>query len=525
MRARFTLVLLLLAAATPAARAHPLPNFRYDRELDVRLHPEKVEVRYVLLVSFWTIFADSQKLFTPAEIEAMGGKMSRVMQCYCEKMGPVLAGNMDARLNGRRLAFRPTRLVVEQDREHAKLRYVFEAPWRIDGGGADNEFAFEDHNYENDVGMVALKVPEVEVLEDKKVLHFKELVEPEDLRRKDPSQYQPGDADRARKASAVFTAPALPPTRIDAPPEPPAPAPPVVMEAQPEDGLRALLARGPKALFDTNFGTGTLLLLAAVFGAFHAFAPGHGKSVAAAFLVGEQGTFRQAVLLGLSTTFAHTGSVILIAGVFYLRYREAVPQDAQHWLGLGGGVLVLVVGLWLFMRRLRGQVDHVHLFSGCTDMCGNHAARPAVPQCRVPPRNARPVVGQPADALRLVPSRNPMSWVRVVLLGIGAGAIPCVDAVLLLMLAVSAGRLAFALPLLVSFSIGLSTVLALVGVSVVLLHRGGRLVSGDRAWLRFLPTASAVLLMGMGLWMARDAWRGLSANAGTAPPRQLSTSN
>jgi ABC-type nickel/cobalt efflux system permease component RcnA len=284
----------------------------------------------------------------------------------------------------------------------------------------------------------------------------------------------------------------------------------VVIEDKPEEGFStALLQRGPKALFDTNYGTGVLLLLAMVFGAFHAFAPGHGKSVAAAFLVGEQGTFRQAILLGLSTTFAHTGSVILIAGVFYLRYREAVPQDAQHWLGFVGGLLVLFVGMWLFMRRLRGRVDHVHLFGGCSDMCGNHAPPPNVPQCRVPLRDAEPTV-QPLD-LQVVPRRSPLSWLRVVLLGIGAGAIPCVDAVLLLMLAVSAGKLAFALPLLVSFSIGLATVLALVGMLVVLLHRAGRSGFSERAWFRFLPTASAVLLMGMGLWMARDAWKGMSA--------------
>jgi cytochrome c biogenesis protein CcdA len=98
----------------------------------------------------------------------------------------------------------------------------------------------------------------------------------------------------------------------------------------------------------------------------------------------------------------------------------------------------------------------------------------------------------------------------VALIGIGAGAIPCWDATLLFMLAVSAGKLAFALPLLVSFSAGLSAVLALIGVFVVLLHRSGRRGFTERGWFRFLPTASAVLLMGMGLWMARDAWKGMS---------------
>ena len=53
--------------------------------------------------------------------------------------------------------------------------------------------------------------------------------------------------------------------------------------------------------------------------------------------------------------------------------------------------------------------------------------------------------------------------------------------------------------------------MVLVGLLVVLLRRGGRRVSGDRAWFRFLPTASAVVLMGLGLWMARDAWKSMSA--------------
>jgi len=503
--------LLLLAVALPAG-AHPLPNFRYDRKLDIRLHPKEVEVRYSLDVSFWTIFADNRKLFTPEEIEQMGGKLREVTKRYCEKMAPTLAANFEARLGGQRLIFHNTKLEIEHDRDHGRFRYVFRAPWRVAGGGADNSFQFVDHNFENDVGIVWLTLES-----DQTVFSVKESVDPEDLRGRLSTTLNPEETRRFLKASAVFSAPSLPPLPADEPhPSTPTqstsePPQAVVVETidKPDDNfVTGVLARGPKALFDTNYGTGVLLLLAAVFGAFHAFAPGHGKSVAAAFLVGEQGTFRQAVLLGLSTTFAHTGSVILIAGIFYLRYRETMPQSAQHWLGLVGGLVVVFVGMWLFMRRLRGRVDHVHLFGGCSDMCGNHTAKPKVPECRQPLRDAQPVV-EPLQ-LRIVPWKTPLSWLRVVLLGVGAGAIPCVDAVLLLMLAVSAGKLAFALPLLVSFSVGLSLVLVLLGSLVVVLHRAGRSVSGDRGWFRFLPTASAILLMGMGLWMARDAWKGFS---------------
>ena len=106
MRLRLTVSLLLLLFAAPAVSAHPLPNCRYYREIVVRLHPQKVEVRYVLMLSFWTIFTDSQKLFTPEEIEEMGGHLSNVTTRYCEKMGPVLAENLEARLNGQKLHFR-----------------------------------------------------------------------------------------------------------------------------------------------------------------------------------------------------------------------------------------------------------------------------------------------------------------------------------------------------------------------------------------------------------------------------------
>jgi len=89
--------------------------------------------------------------------------------------------------------------------------------------------------------------------------------------------------------------------------------------------------------------------------------------------------------------------------------------------------------------------------------------------------------------------------------------IPCWDAVMLLLVAISAGRLAFAVPLLLAFSVGLGAVLVGLGIGVVYAHRAGAGRFGERRWFRLLPVVSAGLLVAMGLWLCRDGMQRLIA--------------
>ena len=50
-------------------------------------------------------------------------------------------------------------------------------------------------------------------------------------------------------------------------------------------------------------------------GAAHAAAPGHGKTVSAAYLVGTKGTPLHAAGLGLSVTLSHTMGILVLAGL------------------------------------------------------------------------------------------------------------------------------------------------------------------------------------------------------------------
>lgn len=142
------------------------------------------------------------------------------------------------------------------------------------------------------------------------------------------------------------------------------------------------------------------------------------------------------------------------------------------------------------MQRLRGRADHVHLFGS------DHSHGP----------DGSVHYNAPKEA----PKTN-FGWVRVVLLGLGGGIIPCWDAVMMLHLAMAQGQIGLAIPLLVAFSVGLAAVMVVLGLAVLGAHRLGGQRFGDARWFRYLPVVSAFVLTLVGLWFLRDGWQALTA--------------
>ena len=90
-------------------------------------------------------------------------------------------------------------------------------------------------------------------------------------------------------------------------------------------------------------------------GALHALEPGHAKTLTAAYLIGIKGTKRDALLLGLSVAVTHSLVVIGISVAALWVGRETFTQDVTHWLQIGSGIIVILLGLWMLIRRLRQQ--------------------------------------------------------------------------------------------------------------------------------------------------------------------------
>jgi ABC-type nickel/cobalt efflux system permease component RcnA len=91
------------------------------------------------------------------------------------------------------------------------------------------------------------------------------------------------------------------------------------------------------------------ILVSILLGAVHALAPGHGKTVMAAFLVGERGSLRQAGVIAMTVTLTHTAGV-LVLGLALSTSVVLAPQRIYGWLGFLSGALLAGVGAMLLRR-------------------------------------------------------------------------------------------------------------------------------------------------------------------------------
>src|SRR5262249_19072861 len=115
-----------------------------------------------------------------------------------------------------------------------------------------------------------------------------------------------------------------------------------------------------------HLSVGVILISLAValfWGAAHALSPGHGKSIVAAYLVGQRGTPRHAVLLGLTVTVTHTLGVFGLGLVTLLLSQFIVPDTLYPWLNLIAGLMVVTIGASVMrsrFRRRRAETRHRH---------------------------------------------------------------------------------------------------------------------------------------------------------------------
>lgn len=253
---------------------------------------------------------------------------------------------------------------------------------------------------------------------------------------------------------------------------------PAVAADAPVGASLAVVAAVERMVTDRLAGEGVLVVAVAaslLLGALHALAPGHGKAVVAAYLVGQRGALRHAAALAASVALTYTVGVLVLGALLWTATVTA-PERLYPVLGGASGAVIAAVGLALLLRARRqasGQ-DHRH----------HHVEGP--------------VTGTPLKVGSLVA------------MGFASGMVPTPSALLVLVAALAVDRLGAGLLLVGGYGVGMAVALVALGVALAagpqrlavrLQHMPvGRLHALSHA----LPTVTAavVVLAGLG-FMAR----------------------
>jgi nickel/cobalt transporter (NicO) family protein len=419
---------LVAGLVVPAtASAHPLGNFTINRFSRIEVSGPRLYVRYVLDL---------------AEIPTFQ------------------AGRIDAEQYARRIA-RGARLTVDGRRArlvpgaHAlahppgagglrttRLEVVMRGP-RL---GGPSLVAYRDTNYAGRIGWKEIVVGDAPSRSGELRAYPKDLLS------------SPLDETSASVRLAPAAGPDVPPalssgTALQAP------------DRIADSGFARLIGRDHLGFWVVLASLG----LALFWGAAHALSPGHGKSIVTAYLVGQRGTPRHAVLLGLIVTATHTIGVFGLGLVTLLLSQFVVPDRLYPWLNLASGLLVVGIGASVLRARWRHRRAHPH----GNDHDHHHA--------------------------------HDLSGRSLVAVGISGGLLPCPSALVVLLAAISLHRLAYGLVLIVAFSVGLAATITGIGVAAVVAKNAFARFSFEGRALRLLPAASAVAILAAGVLMTIHA--------------------
>jgi nickel/cobalt exporter len=493
MKHRLIAVLLIAAAAVliPAATAgaHPLGNFTVNTYSGLRVEPGHIRVDFVVDMAEIPALQTTQQIGHEADGRSTAEKRRTFSQQECRRLGDRLHLRLDGTslaldVTATGLAFPPGQAGLDTLRLTCSLLATTVRP-----GLADATLAYGSDNFTDRIGW-----REITAVGD----HMTLLAS--------PVPTSSVSAKLTRYPKNLLTAP-LDQRTVELRVRSGGPAAPA--DDSPHRGPTTPLPRGidqATQAFTSFVGRQDLslgfaavaLALSVLLGAIHALAPGHGKTVMAAYLVGQRGSLRQALGIGLTVTATHTAGV-LVLGVAISTSAVIAPERLYPWLGLASGLLLAAIGVGLLRRvlPLRSALEHHH------DTADAHLGD----------GHGHTHGGHPHHHHHHRRAEGPIPLRRRDLLAIGfvGGFLPSPSAVVVLLGAIALGRTWFGLLLVAAYGLGMAA--TLTGAGLLLQRAGGTIDrqvqrlrrSGLPAAHRFVPIATALVIVVVGSALALRA--------------------
>jgi nickel/cobalt transporter (NicO) family protein len=493
-----TIVLAIAAAGSVAnsgnrVSAHPLGELTINHYSEIQFTSDQVSIRYVIDFAELSALEQIRLIDGASELDVDGADLDG----YLADVGPRLAEGLDLEVEGE-----PVGLNVEAS--HAEflpgnwgfnlLRVELSLSGDLPVAIADDEVSgrYVVRNYPGRLGWHEVVIPPgdgVTVLETDALRESvsDELRDYPDVAEQDPLQIYdvefhlgPGDERSSLDGAAGGVAD--------------------ISESGPSALQR--LTSGAERLVDIEGATPLAMMLtmlgAFIWGAAHALSPGHGKAVVGAYLIGSRGTAGHAAFLGLTVTATHTAGIFALGFVTLALSHLILPDAILPWLSVVSGVLVILIGLGLGYRRQsyratgvvdeHGHHDHHHGHHDHDHEHDHHHAHPHDhDHAHHHHHHGHSHLPSGADG-------TGVTWRSLLALGISGGMVPCPSALVLLLGAISLGRVEFGIVLVLLFSVGLAAVLTAIGLAMVYMRAFFNRYAFETRVPGLLPVLSSVAI-------------------------------
>ncbi len=533
------LAVVLLLVLAPAASAHPLGNFTTNTAAAVRVSASGIDVGYTI---------DSAEIPTVRATSAIdrngdGSQSPAELARYAETTCRAVAKETDIRVDGQRLPVATgegaTAVFAAGAASLQTLRVDCELSTEADLSSGDHEVTLSNDWIGDRIGWHEItatgdgvtlsgSIPAVSSSDQLRVYPADQIAAPPDVRSATIAT-SPGGETTAAGGRRIQTGSISALPGVDS-----------VSRSFTDLVSRERLTVGIAL---------TGLVLAILLGSLHALAPGHGKTVMAAYMLGGEGTGRQALALCATVTVTHTAGV-LVLGTALTVTTVVAPERLYPFLGAISGLLVASIGVTMLRRARRARttgyfgtmghshphVDHEHHehhehhdHEHHDHEHHDHEHHSTAPDRELVGVGSRVVEHRNAPDHDPAPDHDhgthdhgthdhshpdpsqPVSWRSLVGMGFAGGMVPSPSALLVLLGAIALGRTWFGVALVFAYGIGMAASLVAAGLFLIRIrNRLDRYLTtrnGQRASMRMaiMPVVTALFVVAGGLYVALRA--------------------